>query len=239
MSVGALALPVPVAAEGETAGDPLIDTLLSFFKAVLPAQAGQAWAEIAPGRPIVGATYPWDPMTSFLDTALPALHLWRSEVQKPVLLGQGLRVRPSTLMLNWVFPNDAQHKQRIRDPFLNVIAAVVNDVVEQYGRHPSWVVTGDTDPVAADRGSLLWSYAKVFRFEAGRARHTRLDIPLYDVGARPKSYQRIELEISVQEELMPNLALWDEMGGVDLTARSGVSAALPDTAVENEANFRP
>lgn len=224
-TLGGLQLPVPTT--DTPVGDPLLTTLLSYFQAVLNAKASAAWGALDPTKPCVRAVHANGPdIGTFVDRELPALFIERREIGKAVWIGQDFRVRPCTLVMSWVYPSVAQARQQGRDPFLNVIGAVLDHAIEFEGRDPAWVVGGDTDPLAATRGSLLWKYAAVHSLTVMKTRR----FPLIIREAQPEQmhagangrvvgiYDRIEVTFSCEERLDVDPSVhYDAFAYVDVT----------------------
>lgn len=183
---GTLHLPVPVPEDGQAPGDPLLDILLAFCKAVINDAGGAAWRKIAASDkqlPVM-QTYAWDPLRGGIAKQnLPALFLFRSFNEPSDWVAHDYFVRPSQLTMYWVPPPVAKQELRGRQSaFFNVIQSAVDSVIDPEARDPSFVVPGDTDPRAADEGSLLWRFAKVWELDAGRSEWVELKIPVDSQG---------------------------------------------------------
>jgi len=209
---GALQIPVPTS--DTPIGDPLLTTLLAFFQAILNAKASSAWGALDPSKPCVRAVFDSRPEELFNDKQLPALYLARTEVGEAKWIASDWRVRESKLSLSWVFPPVSQNRQSQRDQFINALHSVMETILEFEGRDPSWVVGGDPDPLAATKGSLLWTYAKVHSLRVGKARHVPLIIRYGQpepgkasaMGVTVAVYGRVEVPIIVEERVLPDLA---------------------------------
>lgn len=225
--------PIPIAdlgiGPGARAGDPLLDVLGSFYKAVLDARAGAAWAALAPDSTAPASTacrkvFTWDPEPAgqeFLDRELPALFIWRDHYEPASWLAAGWRTRQSALRLAWVFPPVDQKRQSARAPFINALASVFDQSLEFKGRDPAWVYPGDPDPDAATLGSNLWVFAKLFRIVVGRVSMSPLIIrgPVGTTGVAPKTYFRVQVQIDVWERLEQDLSAWYDLeDGLDVDA---------------------
>lgn len=210
--VGNVEVPVTTSAP---VGDPLLTVLGSFFKATLNAKASTAWGSVDPGHACVRETFAHDPAeASFNDNKLPALYLHRTSIGKAKWISQDWRIRPSQVSMSWVPPDAPDPKFVLRDAFINSISSVIEHTIEFEGRDPSWVVPGDTDPLAATSGSLLWTFAKVHSMVARQVRHVPLIIrEQADEGARSSSgkvigvYRRVEVLFDVEERIEQDVAL--------------------------------
>lgn len=160
------ALTLPALTTDSPIGDPAIGKLLAFFKAVLNAYVGAAWAALRPraGNEAlpVRTTIADDPhLRTFNEKDLPALFMWRRQ-GKPVDIASDIRVSEDLVRGLWVFPPDPQFKQTPRSPFGNALVHALDMVLER-GRDPSWFDAGDTEPTAisyaADPVSIKTSIA--------------------------------------------------------------------------------
>lgn len=227
---GPLALPIPVAASGAAVADPLLDTLLAFFRAVLIRQAGAAWLAAAPATSsVVKLARAHNPAeNSFVDDKTPALFLWRAKTDQAVDIAADWRVRPATLTLQWLFwPTAKQELKRQWEPFLNAMSCL--DAAVELGRDPAWAVSGDADPEAATSGSLLWKYADVFSMRMGTTQRRAVVITMAD-GATRMTYDAIEMSIDIRERLtrdMSRYALLDAVQGAITTTEAPTLTLQP------------
>lgn len=146
-------LPVTIAAGATSLADPCLDTLLSYIQAVLEYELNTAWQVRAPGLQIKRAARflsTNDPLEGeLLDNQFPGLFLFRHK-------GEAVKYSadaPSTdevLLLQWVFPADTQHKERLRNNVINGLTKALVLALEQ-GVHPAWIVTTDLAQPAAIR----------------------------------------------------------------------------------------
>lgn len=205
---GALELPVPTT--DTPVGDPLLATLAEFFAAVLNAKAASAWGTVAPGETAVAATFTRDPAdVEFNDRQLPALFLWRSEIGEDHWIAQDWLIRPSTLSFLLAFRSVPSSRQKLREPFVNAIRSCLSLAIEFDGREPTWIVPGDTDPLALTKGSLLWTYAKVHSLRLGKAAMRPLIIrqlqpPADTTGSTGRVvgvYRSVQMSIRIEERI--------------------------------------
>ena len=141
---GASTIPLQSPATGEAVGDPALDVLLSFCKAVLNADAATAWATRAAGEtPPVREVFAHDPVANdFVDRDLPALFMYRDNGGTYEDEGIDLHRENSTVKLRWVFPPTVQGPQASRDPIISGMSKTLAKAITQ-GRHASWVVADD------------------------------------------------------------------------------------------------
>jgi hypothetical protein len=151
---GALELDVPLAAEGEAAGDPALTVIANYLKAVINACATTAWRQIAPelgkaGKDSpVNSVFTHDPEEAkFTEKSLPALYVFRSQGGITQDDGEDYRIVRSTVTCWWIYRPTTQNKTALRASFANAIAKVIDDAIDT-GRHPAYVRDGDTDPRA-------------------------------------------------------------------------------------------
>jgi hypothetical protein len=158
---GATSLPIAnVARSGglptEPIGDPAMATLLAWARAVLTAEVGPAWADLAPGEPVVRCVHFHDPRAEdFAVQRLPALFAYREAGRfGKADDGRWTEERPTTLL--WVYPPGSDDKMPARRGVAVALGRALHEALGPLnGRHPSWVVTGDADPFAAVYGSSL------------------------------------------------------------------------------------
>jgi hypothetical protein len=220
---GAMPIPLVAPATGESAGDPLLSTTLSFFKAVLNANASAAWRAVykdVANAPVVKTTLDDDPRGStFNDNDLPALFLWREDVKEPVWIADDWLTQESVCRLMWVLPAGVQVKRALRSSIINGVVRTLVTFVER-NRDPSWIVAGDTDPKAATLGSSFFDRAGWIEFHVGAWKPFNLPIAMLDKGAAPRMYDAVSVACRVVERLNFDLTRLDPNGGVSITLRT-------------------
>src|SRR5688572_28412418 len=152
---GLLPLPTTAPAVGTTAGDPALDKLRDFFAAVLNAYGQTAWSAVAPTQQVVAFKFSRKPEEgNFVDRQLPAIFLWRERRVRQRLADEFITAT-TQLVLLWVPEPAEQEKNASRWPFAaNAIYDVIVAAVH-LERHTGWIDSGDTDPLAATRGSNI------------------------------------------------------------------------------------
>ena len=222
---GPLAVPLPAPGVTDISGDPLLSTTLSFFQAVLNANAPAAWQAVykdVPNSPVVRATFSDDPEqaeSTFNDRDLPALFAWRSEAKPPVWLAEDWRTRESTIAVLWVMPGSDRVKRALRSSIINGIASTLDVIVER-GRDPSWIVSGDPDPKAATAGSLFSQWGKFFEFAIAGWKPYAVKPKMLDSGTRLGPFLAVQIQCRVVEHLSVDLTRFDVGNGVDLTIKT-------------------
>ncbi len=143
-----------------TPGDPALAVLADFLTTYLQtdANATAQWnvAGVAPGQPVVTEWVvgrPDDKGYNLDVKILPAIFVFR-DGSKMEWLGDDWGIDRSVVKIQWVLRQAKPNQQAPRLPMANAIAKVVQDGIE-LGRTPSWVVPGDSDPLAASQGSLF------------------------------------------------------------------------------------
>lgn len=204
-------LPAPANPRTEAVGDPLLDLVASYFKAVLNADLGEAWAEIYPARSAARSpslpvmhTETFDPNEgAFTTERTPCLYVFRAEEPAPqrIRTTQSWEVVRSPIALLLVPPPPTQDKQKLRTNMRNAIDKSIRSAVRR-GRHPAWVVSGDTyyDPV--DVGSVFLHHAKLqaWHFTAGGVKRVPINVE-DDNGNRNPMFYGMVATILVDESL--------------------------------------
>lgn len=230
---GPLAIPVPVGGAGQASGDPILDYFLAFFKAVLNAYAGDAWAAMkSPGKlPVIWTFAGLDPRKRpFIDTKLPALFLFRDDETKAAdHFTQDWWTVTSTLSLIWLYPGASAEHQILRDPFSNAVTKICRTAL-LLGRDPAWVVPGDSYPVSvADcqaNGSVLAHWTKtVMPVTSSKVAH--LDVKVVDEDGKPSvagNYVATQMVFEIVEKYTRDLSRYQPMdNGVDIVVTTSPS----------------
>lgn len=153
-SPGAQATPQP-------AQDRTLGTILDFTRAFLitDQNATSAWGIVGldPAHPPIVALFTYNPDHYGLQSeSLPALFGWR-DGGKFEWIAEDWETEVVTIKLLWVLPLVLDEDQQRRDPFGDAFIKAVYTAFSR-GRTPSWVVSGDEDPLAATHGSFLGTY---------------------------------------------------------------------------------
>lgn len=184
---GLLELPVPVPeTDEEAAGDPVLDTILSFAKAVVNADVGDAWAARNPADPLpIAHTFAHDPDPEVFDTnATPALYLWRADdTGGKHRYSQDLTADEGGFSALWVPPPMPQEHKAARAPLRNAIKKSLRQAFAQ-GRHAAWIVPDDDYYNPELYGSVLLYHAKLGKLRLGSFKSHTLVIESEDRGAK-------------------------------------------------------
>lgn len=159
-------LPIPVPGTG-LIGDPFLELFGDYLKTVVNANVGTAWATLRPrtGEEAlpVRAVFTNDPAkVQFVERQLPAIFLWRDR-ETIDRKASDRRHAETKLKVLWVFPPDGKQALKARwSPFCNAVAKTIDAALE-FGRHPLWVASGDTNPTATsyaeDTRSIVLPFA--------------------------------------------------------------------------------
>lgn len=197
---GVLPLPVPVPLPGEVVADPLLGNLLSYFKAVINAETGAAWASVFPSEPLpVKGAHAWDPKReTFSESDLPALYMWRGGAIGKDRATEDWWWSSTTVELLWVFPWLQDANQAYLDTFRNAITkSIIKGIA--LGRHPAWQVPGDTYYDPDIYGSVLTRYTGTSRLLVASSNMVSLEI----MGADDKMViPAVSVQLTVEELTM-------------------------------------
>lgn len=209
---GATSLPVAsvITPTTDSLADPARALVLSFCKSVIEYECGTAWAALATaGEPICRTAWPHDPGKEDFDPRkLPALFCYRSSTIKPQRFTDEEWGDEASLELLWVFPPAPDANQATRRGIMVGLSRALHKAFGPLnGRHPSWVVTGDTDPYAAVYGSslLTWGHFEIIELEQVREAQVKVD-----VAGKPVDYQAVNVTFRCREEYVPG----DTLGGL-------------------------
>lgn len=196
---GALPQPAPVATlESPTSGDPGLDVLLAFARAVIVASASAVYADIAPGTgQVVQQVRAHNPGQVVINEKdFPALYGWRvrGEIET---IADDYDIETCVLSLLWVFPTAQAEHQAKRSPLVNALAKPVLAGLRR-GRHPAWVADGDPEAQASVNGSFLWSWAGWWAFK--RASWKLQEVVVQKLGVET-TYPALQWEITVEERV--------------------------------------
>lgn len=140
---------VPAApAEGQAATDPALSILLDYFKAILNARLATAWESVAPTKPVVRQTFPYDPEREWFSTkSFPALYGHREGGQPTQRLADDWQTTPDTVVLTWIFPLAKPSAAAVRRPMISGLSKVLDRAVTLL-RDPAYVDPTDDDVLA-------------------------------------------------------------------------------------------
>lgn len=217
---GATIFPVPVVADtGEfppeaVAGDPLLGYLANFVTKIVRLNCEAVWKSVSPSTPIIKTVYADEPENGFSAEWLPCLFVFRPGRETRELVetfeqvADEYRFMKSRVVARWIMnPVQAANNRRRNSIFDAVRKAI--DAAVNIGRHPAWIVPGDTDLKAALQGSSLCNFSGAASIELdhaapGQYRH-KMALPAPD-----KLYDELKLSFVVEELLNRDLNLVGE-----------------------------
>lgn len=170
-SLGALLLPAPPAdSSSDSVGDPALDILGDFFKAVIEHHLADVWSDCAPNEPIVRKLERHDPEEwdfSVKDT--PVLCVWREADANPNQLADCYQETQSQIRILWVLPPTDRFKNAKRSAFFSAFDKAINLAVfherDRSYVHPSQSASSDASAAvkaeAAAYGSDIFPLAGI------------------------------------------------------------------------------
>lgn len=220
---GALAIPLEAPALGTSAGDPLLTTTLSFFKAVLNANAPAAWNAVFKDNQtglVVRSTVDDNPQNAvFTERDLPALFFWRESADEAVRIADDWLTQRSVCRLIWMMPWAISVKRTLRSSIYNGIARALL-VASEANRDPAWVDDGDPEAIAQTLGSSFFGRAGWLEFHVGKWKPTQVPVAIQGKGAKPQMYEALSIECVVVERLITDLTRFDAIAGIDVTLKT-------------------
>jgi hypothetical protein len=207
--------------------DVLLGYFADFIKTVMEYHCADIWASVQPNLPIVKSVKTDDPATNLNEQWLPALFIYRpgretrEVIEKFEWIAEDYRLQKGRVVVQWILNPSPQENRRRVDQVIDLIRKAVDSALE-IGRHPAWVVPGDTDPLAATQGSSLLDYtgAGVIELDhAGPGLYEHKMLP----PAQSRKYEELKMSFFVEELLQYDL---DLKGGPHETA--AVTIVSPD-----------
>lgn len=148
--VGALVLPAPSPAPGQSLADPALDILVEYFQVALETWLGEAWKSVAPKEPICKKVSKHDPEDcDFFEGDLPLLSVWRSGDATNSRLADAYQESITQLRVLWVPPPTTTAKKVVRYNFLNGFSKAINEAVT-LSRIPQYVHSSEVGDAAAE-----------------------------------------------------------------------------------------
>lgn len=234
---GLLEFPAPVPATDAALTDPALDLLLDFCKTVLNADLGDAWAAVAPADPLpVAFVFNHDPdLEDFNTNELPALYLWRADdIGSVARMSQDLVSDDAGFHGLWVPPPATYENRRARAGMMNGLRKSLKAAIGQ-GRHPAWVVAGDTYYQPEDYGSVLLHHTNFARARFGQTRAHKLVIADPD-GQGKTSFDCIFFTIETLETFTKDTSPAVAGAGYSDLAAAESTTTLPSADGLNDGN---
>lgn len=220
-------------------GDPALAYVLSFLYAFLvtDSNANVPWSASF-GLPIIKSPLSlWAHNPSdhvFQVDYLPSLYLFRDDAAGGSFEREAddWFVETSTWTMLWAWPLGGQDQKRRRSTYANQFVKSVAVGLER-GVTPSWVLPGDPDPAAVNRGSFLGYWTNVMRMHLQKWRLTQIRIPMRNASDKEaRSYPCVELKFQVRERLQPDLRRFQPLGWLDLQILKSPTGPLIEEAFD-------
>jgi hypothetical protein len=207
------------AASTDVVSDMLLQRLGAFLQAAFNRMGSTAWAVRCPGRTVVDHVFYHDPKVLFEENRLPALYLWSGDSAREQAADDVLK-DTRTIHIYWVTEPGQEEHIIGRAPFQNAVNKMLITALHRE-RDPAWVVSGDTDPLAATQGSFLPTWLGYNSITRGASKELELILGDKDGDGRSKIYYGIATSVVV-EELVTWGADYAEIAGLDAElAQSG------------------
>lgn len=217
---GGLELPMPQGQLGDKAVDKALDAIGGYIKAVAEYNLGAAWAAVAPSeRALVRTVFTVKPDDALINPAqLPGLFLWRGSSQSN-REGEDYLITRTQVSCLWLIWWDEPLKREKRLPFQGAFTLHAHAALAK-GRHPAWLVPGDTTDGASYRGSVLVKQAGLFQ-PIDQLATTEIEVVLDpEKTQQPVRYKALSLTFQIAERMFRDPAGW----------ASATSTATPNNA---------
>lgn len=228
---GLLELPAPAVGDGEAVTDPALDMLLAFMKAVLNSDLGTAWADVSPADTTpVAYVFNHNPDIESINVdETPALYAWRSDSNDVAKhYSQDYVADEGGFTCLWVPPPMPQESKRAREAIRNGIKKALKAAFAQ-GRHPAWVIAGDTYYEPQIYGSVLLKHTRLARCKLGQFKAHALIIDFED-GSGKIPIECLMFTLDTLEFWQKDTSVYDALdhleGTVKLPARADQTSAL-------------
>lgn len=231
---GAIEVPVQPGTQQPLA-DPALSSLLSFLHKALCADQAFSLAWTAPGvdpaHPPIVKTFPDNPGEEWLairSDCFPALFGW-CERGETDWIAEDYEVETVHCKLLWVLPVVEPELQRVRMQLGRAFFKAVYVSLSR-GRTPSWVVPGDTDPMAATAGSFLGTTMGWLQVPWVKSwKRTHVEAKSLD-GSPAGIYPAFEIDIEWLEKQTLDDTIdtvpTDTLVGADLTIANGATGVV-------------
>lgn len=194
---GAISFPVDTPNDDESAGDPGLSYIGSFLKAAINAACTDEWDTVCKGRNAVDFVVLNDPASTFDESRLPALYLFRSSFA-PKIIADDYLEDAGQITCYWVMEPAQEEHIKARSNMVNAIMKSAFRALVK-GRDPAWIVDGDTDTAAAVRGSFLWRYAGIDRATVVTPKPLTLQLNKLDANERQMTYSGLAMMVQIRE----------------------------------------
>lgn len=180
--------------------DRALDAICSYLQAVLPVRLGPLWSQVAPGEDLIRETFTANPQNCMVtQSKLPGLFVWRGRSTK-VREAEDYLTSRTQLGLMWLLWWQDTTKRERYLPFQGILGKAIHETLTR-GRHPAWVVPGDTTPGAATRGSVLVAQAGLLE-PIREIQEDFVDVALDpEKTGNPCHYKALSLTIPIAERM--------------------------------------
>jgi hypothetical protein len=196
---GVLSLPAAAPGTGVAAGDPALTLVAAYLKAAVNRMAGTAWAAVCPGRLPIEHAFINDPVTQFDEERLPAVYLWRTEIDTEQFNDDTTR-HTSQVALWWITEPAQNDHLVLREPVMNLMGAAISAALRK-ARDPAWVVAGDMEALAATQGSLVRAHAGLVSMTCGKVVPIGRALEFVDADGKPIPVPGLSTTLQLVEDL--------------------------------------
>jgi hypothetical protein len=197
----------PIAAPAlstDVVGDLALQRLGAFLQSSLNRMGNTAWrTRGASTANVVEHVFYRNPKRLFDERRLPALYLWRTSSKRAREADDLLKVT-SRITIYWVSAPAQESHDIAREPFERAVDIMIARALHRE-RDPSWVVSGDTDPLAAAQGSFLPTWLGYSWLLKGDATELEMTADVHDGdGHRSVMFFGLATGVDIEE-----MAGWD------------------------------
>lgn len=214
-------------------GDPLRQVIGDFLAAHLNANLQVMWTAIGGGTKVVERVETNNPDdNTFVTSKLPCLCVFEAESKHHFeRKADELWTRSRELTILWIPPIAVQYHKARRESFKTAVGGAIMHAL-MLERTPSYVASGDSDPLAATRGTNIFTFAKIpYQPSNMTAGNTELKIEISGSGengegTKTYSYEASNVQLTLTEEVADDGASWHFPAKLDATLSSNASASV-------------
>jgi hypothetical protein len=205
-AIGLTTVPVPApAAATDVVGDMGLQRIGAFLQAAINRMGNTAWRTRGGGatRNVVEHVFYNNPELLFDDQRLPALYLWRSTYRPQRFTDGDIKIT-SRVTLYWIREPAQPEIEAVRAPFEHSVNLMIERALFRE-RDAAWVVSGDTDALAATQGSHLPTWIGASQILKAEGNELALTKVISDAdGERPTTFYGLATGLDVEE-----YSVWD------------------------------
>ena len=183
-----------------------------------------AWSApgVAPNVLVVNEAYTYDPNIIFNDRSCPALYLFRTGSSKDsVWYSDENLLTYDNLKLQWILPIVTEATRVARNTMMPAAHRALLAALERM-RDPAYVATGDTDPQAATRGSLLPTFSPFWSLDLRRWKQATFKPKVAPIG----SHDTFECSFELCEKFIDDVTRYAPIGPLVTTLQTADSPPL-------------